>query len=77
MSTLTRLTITPAITAVGAVANDHLIGIREHARDSEREFRGIQEVVQDKKFNVADVQTRLEWTSGREPRDFGRPRTAC
>jgi len=64
MNTATKLTMTLAITAVGAFANDQLIGIRDHARDLEREFRGIHEVVKDKKFNVADLQSRVEWTAG-------------
>ena len=45
--------------ATAAIANDHLVQIRDHAGKLAREYREIGSVVKSKNFNQADLQSRL------------------
>lgn len=63
MKTVSKITITLVLTAVGAFANEHLTQIRDHAKDLEQGFRGIQTVVRDKNFDESALRTRMDATS--------------
>jgi len=65
MNTFSKLTMMMAMAAIGAFANDHLVQIRDHARDLEQDFRGMHSAVKSKKINQADLQARLDATAVR------------
>jgi septal ring factor EnvC (AmiA/AmiB activator) len=57
--TLTTLTLTLALTAPAALANDHLTQIRDHAGKLGQEFQTIRQAVKAKNYDTADVQSRV------------------
>lgn len=60
------LTVLAFATAAGtARANDHLTGIRDHARELSIEFRAMQEITKAKKADLSSLQPRLESSAER------------
>jgi hypothetical protein len=62
MKTLNRLFCGMLLTAVGALANDHLVQIRDEARNLEREFRAMHAAAKAKNFQATDLQEKVTAT---------------
>ncbi len=65
MKMINLLTFAVGLTAMNAVANDHLGAIRDHASALHREFRGIEQLAKKKSTPLADLQTRVNGTAER------------